>query len=84
MQARAIADARHSHDPDPVEPIRCAPNVQFMRRRQRYKKDMLRYLVLAVALLAVLLLIAIAWYYTEGHSVTIHHVSSLRVHRVLA
>ena len=38
---------------------------------------MLRYLVVVIALLAVLLLIAIALYYTEGNSVTIEHVSSL-------
>ena len=44
---------------------------------QRHKEEMLRYFVLGVALLAVLLLIAIALYYTEGHSVTIEHVSSL-------
>jgi hypothetical protein len=38
---------------------------------------MLRYLVVGIALLAVLLLIAIALYYTEGNSVTVKHVSSL-------
>ena len=38
---------------------------------------MLRYLVLVIALVAVILLIAIALYYTQGNSVTIEHVSAL-------
>jgi hypothetical protein len=38
---------------------------------------MLRYVVVAVALLAVLLLIAIAFYYTQGNSLTVKHVSTL-------
>ena len=45
---------------------------------------MLRYLVLVVALLAVVLLIAIALYYTHGNSVTIEHVSSLAPHLTFA
>jgi len=38
---------------------------------------MLRHVVVVIALLAVLLLIAIAFYYTEGNSVIIKHLSSL-------
>jgi hypothetical protein len=38
---------------------------------------MLRYFVLAIALVAVFFLIAIALYYTQGTSVRIEHVSSL-------
>jgi hypothetical protein len=77
MQIPAIGNARHSHDTDPIEPIRCAPIGQPTRRRQAIKKEMLRYFVLVIALLAVLLLIAIALYYTDGNSVTIEHVGSL-------
>jgi hypothetical protein len=84
MQVPAIADARHSHDADPIEPIRCASIGQFARRRQGYKKEVLRYSVLVIALLAVLLLIAIALYYIQGNSVTIVHVSSLAAHRPMA
>ncbi len=46
-------------------------------RRSRHRKEMLRYLVLVIALVAVSLLIAIALYYTQGNSVTIEHISSL-------
>jgi hypothetical protein len=42
-----------------------------------HKKELLRYLVLVIALMAVLLLVAIAVYYTQGNSVRIEHVSSL-------
>ena len=62
-----------------VDPIRCAV-VAKPSPNQKHKKEMLRYGVLVVALMAVLLLIAIALYYTQGHSVTIVHVSSLAPH----
>jgi hypothetical protein len=58
------------------EPIKCAL-VTKPSEAQRHKSEMLRYLVVAVAFLAVLLLIAIAFYYTEGNSVTVKHVSAL-------
>jgi hypothetical protein len=64
---------------DPVdmsEPIKCAVLVK-PTRASKHKKEMLRYLVLVIALLAVVLLIAIAFYYTQGNSVTVEHVSSL-------
>jgi hypothetical protein len=61
---------------DMSDPIKCAIIVK-PTRASRHKKEMLRYLVLVVALLAVVLLIAIALYYTNGNSVTIEHVSSL-------
>ena len=64
------------------EPIRCAVEVK-PTQASRHKKEMLRYLVLVIALLAVLLLIAIALYYTRGNSVTIEHVSSLAPHVAL-
>ncbi len=70
---------------DPVdmsEPIKCAVLVKSTRA-SRHKKEILRYLVLVIALLAVVLLIAIALYYTQGNSVSIEHVSSLAPHVAL-
>jgi hypothetical protein len=58
------------------EPIRCA-RVTKPSEAQRHKNEMMRYVVVVVAFLAVLLLIAIAFYYTQGNSVTVKHVSSL-------
>ena len=43
----------------------------------KHKQDMLRYFVLVIALVAVIFLMAIALYYTQGNSVSIEHVSSL-------
>jgi hypothetical protein len=61
---------------DMSEPIRCAVGAK-PTPASRHKKEMLRYLVLVIALVAVSLLIAIALYYTQGNSVTIEHLSSL-------
>lgn len=61
---------------DVSEPIRCAL-VLKPNRAQKHKQEMLRRVVLVIALLAVVLLIAIALYYTQGNSVTIEHISSL-------
>lgn len=61
---------------DMTEPIRCAVGAK-PTRSSRHRKEMLRYLVLVIALVAVSLLIAIALYYTQGNSVTIEHISSL-------
>jgi hypothetical protein len=58
------------------EPIKCAL-VSKPSRAERHKSELLRYAVVAVAFLAVLLLIAIAFYYTQGNSLTVKHVSSL-------
>ena len=77
MQVPVMADAEHVHHASVSEPIRCAVVVK-PTEAQRYKKEMLRYVVVGIALLAVLLLIAIAFYYTQGSSVTVKHVSSLR------
>jgi hypothetical protein len=57
--------------------IKCAL-VTKPSEAERHKSEMLRYAVVAVACLAVLLLIAIAFYYTQGNSLTVKHVSSLR------
>jgi hypothetical protein len=71
-----IDDAQREQRVDVDEPIRCALVVK-PSEAARHKTDMLRYFVLVIALLAVLLLIAIAFYYTKGNVVTIRHVSSL-------
>jgi hypothetical protein len=76
MQASAIAGVEPTQPIDMSEPIKCALAVK-PTRASRHKKEMLRYLVLVIALLAVVLLIAIALYYTQGNSVSIEHVSSL-------
>ena len=57
-------------------PIKCAVEAR-PSASQRHKREMLRYFVLVIALLAVVFLIAIALYYTQGNAVTIEHVSSL-------
>jgi hypothetical protein len=76
MQLPVIAVARHAQSVDAGEPIRCAAAAKESRA-QRHKREMLRYFVLVIALLAVFLLISIALYYTQGNSVTIVHTSSL-------
>jgi hypothetical protein len=59
-----------------AEPIKCAL-VTKPTEAERHKGEVLRYAVVAGAFLAVLLLIAIAFYYTQGNSITVRHVSSL-------
>jgi hypothetical protein len=81
MQVPIIA-GEHRHHVDMSEPIKCAVGTK-PSRASRQTKDLLKYLVLVIALLAVLLLIAIALYYTQGNSVTIEHVSSLAPHLIL-
>jgi formate hydrogenlyase subunit 3/multisubunit Na+/H+ antiporter MnhD subunit len=76
MQVPMMAEVKPGYHADVGEPIRCAV-VAKPTEAERHKKELLRYLVVGVALLAVLLLIAIAFYYTEGNSVTIKHISWL-------
>ena len=77
MQVPVMADAKPVHHADVSEPIRCAV-VLKRTEAQRYRKVvLLRYAVVGIAIMAVVLLIAIALYYTEGNSVTIKQVSSL-------
>ena len=76
MPIPMMAEAKRAYDADVGQPIKCAVVVK-PTEAQRHKEEMLRYLVVGIALLAVLLLIAIAFYYTEGNSVTVKHVSSL-------
>jgi hypothetical protein len=71
-----MASLEHSHPADTSEPIKCAVVIK-PTRASMHKKELLRYLVLVIALMAVLLLVAIAVYYTQGNSVRIEHVSSL-------
>jgi hypothetical protein len=73
MQVPMTASVKHA---SMGEPIKCAL-VTKPSEAERHKSEMLRYAVVAVAILAVLLLIAIAFYYTQGNSITVKHVSSL-------
>jgi hypothetical protein len=74
---------KHGHPADMGEPIKCAV-VCKPTEAQRYKTKMIRHFVVVIALLAVLLLIAIAFYYIEGNSVTVKHVNSLARHHSFA
>ena len=76
MQVPIIAGAKHTPHSDAIESIRCAVVVK-PTRAEKHRKEMLRYLVLVIALLAVLVMIAIVLFYTQASSVTIEHVSSL-------
>jgi hypothetical protein len=73
VQVPMTASVKHANM---GEPIKCAL-VTKPSKAERHKSEMLRYVVVAVALLAVLLLIAIAFYYTQGNSLTVKHVSTL-------
>jgi hypothetical protein len=73
MQFPSLAEMEHANM---GEPIKCAL-VSKPTESERHKQEMLRYVLVVLALLAVVLLIAIALYYTEGNSVTVKHVSSL-------
>lgn len=71
-----FASAKHMHPADVSEPIRCAVVVR-PSEAQKHKTEVVRYFVLAIALVAVFLLVAIALYYMQAKSVTIEHASSL-------
>ncbi len=79
MQVRMTASAKDMPSADLREPIHCAL-VSKPNQAEKHKRELLRYVVLAIALVAVFLLIAIALYYTQGHSITIEHMSSLGRH----
>ena len=74
MHVPMTANVKHANM---GEPIKCAL-VTKPSEAEKHKGELLRYAVVAVAFLAVLLLIAIAFYYIQGNSVTVKHVSSLR------
>jgi cell division septal protein FtsQ len=82
MQLPMIANAKHTEHPDVIESMRCAVVVK-PTQAEKHKKEMLRYLVLVIALLAVLVLITIVLYYTQSNSVPIEHVGSLASHLAL-
>jgi hypothetical protein len=82
MQVPLISAAKHSRQVDVFEAIRCA-SVDRKVRAQKHKKEMLRYLVLVIALVAIIILMSIALYYTRGNSVSIEHVSSLTSRLIL-
>jgi hypothetical protein len=83
MHIPMTAGVKHGHHADMGEPIKCA--VVFKpSEAQRHKREMVRHFVVVIALLAVLLLIAIAFYYIEGNSVTVRHINSLAAHHSFA
>ena len=83
MNVPMTAGVKHGHHADMGEPIKCA--VVFKpTEAQRNKRELVRHFVVVIALLAVLLLIAIAFYYIEGNSVTVKHIDSLAAHHSFA
>jgi hypothetical protein len=83
MHVPMTVGVKHGHPADMGEPIKCAV-VCKPTEAQRHKTKMIRHFVVVIALLAVLLLIAIAFYYIEGNSVTVKHVNSLAAHHSFA
>jgi len=83
MQVPMIANVKQRHHADMGKPIKCAV-VLKPTAAQRQKRDMVRHFVVVIALLAVLLLIAIAFYYTEGNSVIVKRINSLAAHHSFA
>ena len=83
MHVPLTASVKHGPHADVGEPIKCAA-VLKPTDAERQKREMVRHFVVVIALLAVLLLIAIAFYYTEGNSVTVKRVNSLARHHSFA
>jgi formate hydrogenlyase subunit 3/multisubunit Na+/H+ antiporter MnhD subunit len=77
------ADVKHGHHADVGEPIKCAV-VLKPTEAERHNRELVRHFVVVIAILAVLLLIAIAFYYTEGNSVTVKRINSLAAHHPFA
>jgi hypothetical protein len=83
MNVPMTAGVKHGHHADVGEPIKCA--VVFKpTEAERHNRELVRHFVVVIALLAVLLLIAIAFYYIEGNSVTVKHINSLAAHHSFA
>jgi hypothetical protein len=83
MNVPMTAGVKHGHHADVGEPIKCA--VVFKpTEAERHNREMVRHFVVVIALLAVLLLIAIAFYYIDGNSVTVKHINSLARHHSFA
>jgi formate hydrogenlyase subunit 3/multisubunit Na+/H+ antiporter MnhD subunit len=83
MHVPMTADVKHGHHADVGEPIKCAV-VLKPTEAERHNRELVRYFVVVIAILAVLLLIAIAFYYTEGNSVTVKRINSLAAHHPFA
>jgi hypothetical protein len=83
MNIPMTAGVKHGHPADVGEPIKCAV-VLKPTDAERHNREMVRHFVVVIALLAVLLLIAIAFYYIEGNSVTVKHINSLAAHHSFA
>ena len=83
MQVPMTADVKHGHHADVGEPIKCAV-VLKPTEAERHNRELVRHFVVAIAIMAVLLLIAIAFYYTEGNSVTVKRINSLAAHHPFA
>jgi hypothetical protein len=79
LQAPLTVVTRRSRQVSNLGVIRCAL-VSKPTEAQKHKRAILRYFIIGIALMAVVLLMAIALYYTQGNAVTIHHVSSLAPH----
>jgi hypothetical protein len=83
MHVPMTVGVKHGHPADMGQPIKCA--VVFKpSEAQLHKRKMVRHFVVVIALLAVMLLIAIAFYYIEGNSVTVRHINSLAAHHSFA
>ncbi len=76
MHAPVSPASRQTHPIDVAESLRCAA-VDRPAQARRQKQEWLRFLLLVAALIAVVLLISIALYYTQGNSVTVQHISAL-------
>jgi hypothetical protein len=80
MRGPMVAAFKESHVPDVP---RTSVRVFRPGAGEKHKRDLLRYLVLAIAFVAVVLLIAIALYYTQRDSIHVQHVNSLAPQFVL-
>ena len=83
MHFPMTAGLKHGPHANMGEPIKCGM-VSKPTEAERHKREMVRHFVVVIALLAVLLLIAIAFYYTEGNSVTVKRINSLAAHHTFA
>jgi formate hydrogenlyase subunit 3/multisubunit Na+/H+ antiporter MnhD subunit len=72
MPVPMVASPKEMHAAHLSKAIHCAVVVR-PSRAERHQREILRYVVLIIALMAVFLLIAIALYYTQGKSTTMEH-----------
>jgi hypothetical protein len=77
MRVPTVAVFKEPHAPDTRESIRSV-RVFHPETTETHNANLFRYLVLAIAFIAVVLLIAIALYYTQGESIHFVHTSLLR------